>query len=87
MVKFVVSVGNNAVFNNYIGPCLKQLNAPTCIVQNNDSVVESIFQKYNKGIDALQRTNGAQIANEDVICFIHEDVKIIDPYFMAKALS
>jgi GT2 family glycosyltransferase len=84
MIKFIVPVHNQAVFNNYTAVSIKQYNLPTCVIQDNLKIHQTIFQKYNKGIKALQSNENAKINYDDIIVFMHEDVKILDPCLVEK---
>jgi len=44
---------------------------------------ETIFQKYNAGIEALLQT-APGLADDDVCIFMHSDVGIVDPFFRQK---
>jgi hypothetical protein len=80
MVKFIIERKNEAHYNQYIQTSLKKLNmVQTCDVypENNDTLVAS----WNKGIQAFI---DSKISDDDIVCFVHEDVTIADPNFIQK---
>jgi len=83
MVKFVVARHDEANYNNYVGFSLNKLRNVPCVDVHNDpnQKTNGICQKYNKGIEAYI---GAKMDDQDIICFVHEDVKILDPNFSQK---
>jgi len=83
MIKFVVARYDEANYANYIGFSLQKIGNMPCIDihANADNDSRGLAQKFNSGIDAYI---GAKIDDQDIICFCHEDVKIIDPNFRLK---
>src|SRR5271157_3331377 len=82
MIRVVVAKHSDEIFQKYLMPYLDKLNILAAIVEDSDDIKdESIFSKYNNGINSL--VNNGLSAN-DIVCFIHEDVKILDPDFVEK---
>ena len=79
-LKIVVARNDDSVFNSYLKPSLDILktNEHVKIAEIFNEPNDSIFKKYNRGIDLLD------FSSDDVFCFIHEDVKIHDKYFFEK---
>lgn len=75
MIKYIVSLNDNKVFENYLKPFLT--NREGVVVVDN-SQANTMFKKYNIGLDKLQPTD------DDIVCFIHEDIKILDSNFENK---
>lgn len=79
-LKIVIARNDDASFNSYLKPCLDSYRVHDFVKiaeifnQKNDS----IFKKYNRGIELLE------VEEDDVFCFIHEDVKILDKFFIDK---
>lgn len=86
MVYFVISQNNDEIFKNYLVPGLQQWELKSCIcTDSTPGVIESIFQKYNAGIDKLvNNTESTPLKDEDIVAFCHEDVKLLDPYLIQK---
>jgi hypothetical protein len=86
MVYFVISQNNDEIFKNYLVPGLQQWGIKSCICTDSvPGVIESIFQKYNAGIEKLiNNADNEQLKDEDVVAFCHEDVKLLDPYLIQK---
>jgi hypothetical protein len=81
----VVAQHNPDIFNDYLMPGLQKWEIDTAISMDADSnKTESIFAKYNDGIKKLLEKTDNPIKEDDIICFVHEDVKIIDPFFIPK---
>lgn len=80
MIKYVIAKNDDKIFENYI---LKHL----CSVENENYLIvtnemgNSIFEKYNYGIKYFKSVG---LKNEDVICFVHEDIRVHDLYFEKK---
>jgi hypothetical protein len=86
MLYFIVSQNNDEIFKNYLIPGLQQWEIKSCIcTDSTPGVIESIFQKYNAGIDKLvNNTECDPLKDDDVVAFCHEDVKLLDPNFVQK---
>lgn len=77
-VNFIVALNNLEIYSKYLAPSIIEV-----IRSNKNPKVEikfylieegnSIFEKYNKGIEL------SDVKDEDICIFIHEDVKIINP--------
>lgn len=77
-INFIVALNNQEVFNKYLSKSIIEI-----IKLNINPEIEikyyliedgnSIFEKYNKGIEL------SNITEEDFCVFIHEDVKLINP--------
>lgn len=86
MVYFIISQNNDEIFREYLIPGLHHWGVKSCIcTDSTPGIKESIFQKYNAGIEKLiTNTEDERLKDEDVVAFCHEDVKLIDPYLMQK---
>lgn len=86
MIYFVIAQNNDEIFKNYLVPGLQQWELKSCICTDEvPGVIESIFQKYNAGIDKLVgNAEYEPLKNEDIVAFCHEDVKLLDPNFVHK---
>lgn len=76
MIYYIVALNNEDVFNEYLSSHLKDKEERTLLIKDNDN----IFKKYNSGINTIQK----EINDEDIIVFIHEDVKVLDENFEEK---
>src|SRR6187401_2446066 len=81
MIRFVVAINEdgNDKFEEYLKPSLKILDQTKFtlhLVYNKDA--SGIFSKYNLIV------SGLNIEDEDVVVFIHSDVRILDPLFIEK---
>ena len=77
MIYTIVANNNNEILNSYLLSSLKSVNTELYLIKGK----ENIYEKYNIGIDKIK----SKILNDDdIICFIHEDVKILDQYFEEK---
>ncbi len=81
MIKFIVPRLDDKVYEEYLLPSLKKMQAQVFQVKDEPGKKESIFTKYNAGVEAVLK-NG--LAPEDIIVFVHEDVKLIDVLFQQK---
>jgi hypothetical protein len=81
MIRAVVSKHSDEIFQRYLMPCLEKYKIKAAIVIDDDDKNESIFTKYNNGIDTHIKDG---LTKDDVVAFIHEDVIILDPNFSAK---
>lgn len=84
MIYFVVAQHSNETFKEYLLPGLQKYEIVCCIC--TDTVIgipESIFIKYNAGIEKLI-ADKEPLKDDDVVAFCHEDVRILDPFFMQK---
>ena len=79
-LKIVIARHDDNSFNEYLKPCLQRFkdNDSVKIAEIFNESEDSIFKKYNRGIDLLE------VEDDDVFCFIHEDVRILDKYFLEK---
>ena len=86
MVYFIISQNNDEIFKNYLVPGLQQWEIKSCVCTDSvPGVTESIFQKYNAGIERLiTNVDCDRLKDEDVVAFCHEDVKLLDPYLIQK---
>lgn len=82
MVTFVIAQNKQDIFESYLMPGLQRWNAQcTLVTDSMKGVVESIFVKYNAGIEKLKEVG---LDDDMIVGFIHEDVKILDPAFIDK---
>lgn len=82
MIKFIVAKHDDKIFNSYIFPSMKKINSQ--LIQLTDDPgkpQDSIFIKYNIGIQGLTNVGYKE---DDILVFVHEDVKILDQYFAEK---
>ena len=80
MLKFVIIRKEESKYLQFAEPSLKRLKqAQTCDIYPTDD--KGIAHYYNKGLQAYLNQ---QITDEDIICFMHQDVSILDPYFTEK---
>lgn len=77
MIYFIVAKHNEDVLNNYLIPSVQKIQSELYLIEGSDN----IYQKYNTGIQWLK---DKELKNNDIVCFIHEDVKILDPEFQRK---
>lgn len=74
-IHYIVALNNEGIYNEYIGTYFKANNIEPILVTND--MGDSMFKKYNVGLDLIKDN----IKKEDVVCFVHEDIKILDKYF------
>jgi hypothetical protein len=81
MIKMIVARHDETIFQQYLKTSLMRLTIQVCEI-HNDTIKENntMTKKYNKGVDAIK----PELKDEDIVCFCHEDVKILDPQFMPK---
>ena len=77
MVYYVVAFNDDKIFKSYIKNYLP--SDRSVIVKNEDA--DSMFGKYNYGLNVLKN----KLKDDDVVCFVHEDIKILDENFESKA--
>jgi hypothetical protein len=83
MYKQIVARHNEAIFNSYLKPSIESFGLMSCDVHDGSSG-ESLCKKYNAGINAFREKKEVGIKDEDIIGFIHEDVRILDGDFLKK---
>ncbi len=77
MIKLVVARGPNDKFEDYLEPSLKNFPDIDWVqVENGEN--DSIFKKYNRGVNHLKPEDN------DIVVFCHADVKILDSNFCKK---
>lgn len=78
MIHYIVAHHDATVFGEWVEPSLMKFKetATLTVIKNQEN--DSIFKKYNRGLDLIG------IMENDIYCFIHEDVKILDDYFQEK---
>lgn len=76
-IKFVVARYENDSFNGFLSESISKYDH--VFVWNDEG--NSIFQKYNIGVNKLIEKG---LANDDIVCFCHADVKILDKDFEEK---
>lgn len=76
-IKFVVARYENDNFEGFLSETISKYEH--VFVWNDEAT--SIFQKYNVGVDKLIK-NG--LDGDDIVCFCHSDVKILDEHFEEK---
>jgi hypothetical protein len=77
MIHYIVARNDDEIFKNWLLPSLNQFKNSSLIEIFNEEN-DSIFKKYNRGLDRIS------IKEDDIVCFIHEDIKILDGYFEQK---
>ena len=80
MIRYVIAKSNDKLFQDYIQTHIKNVDPKLVSVVTNE-MGSTISKKYNYGID-YHLMNG--LTDNDVICFVHEDVKIHDKLFNEK---
>ncbi len=75
-VRYVVATHDKTIYDKYISIHLKNKDP---ILVDDSPKLNGMCQKYNKGIKLL-----GEIESNDIIVFVHEDVKIIDDNFERK---
>lgn len=84
-VYMVVAQHNPEVFEQYVMPGLQKWELETAVsMDSNPNKSDSIFFKYNDGVKTLLGKTNSPVSENDIIGFCHEDVKIIDPFFIPK---
>lgn len=81
MIRFIIAKHNQKVLDDYILSSIKELELDCTyhLIDGN----ENIFQKYNEGINRIKIIYN-EIKDDDLICFVHEDVLILDKNFKEK---
>lgn len=83
MIRFIVAKHSDKVYDQYIGASLAKLD-PTVVasydVCDKPGEHSNIFEKYNMGIDVVRK----ELSATDIVVFVHEDVRIEDPFFVQK---
>ncbi len=78
-VYYVVAKHDQKIFDSYIKPYIKSNNS---VVVEDSPILDSMTKKYNKGREKLLN----RLKHDDIVVFVHEDVRIIDPLFECKLL-
>jgi hypothetical protein len=85
VIYYIVALKDDKRFHNYLFEYLHEMNAVCYFVSDPDKdKPESIFVKYNAGI---RQCINEGLKPDDVVAFIHEDVKLLDPAFLNKVSS
>jgi hypothetical protein len=77
MIHFVVARYDNDSFDGFLS---NHINDFSNAQMFNEDENDSIFRKYNRGVDSLRD----KISDDDVVCFCHADVRILDQHFEEK---
>lgn len=78
MINYIVASHDSQIFDTWLKPSLDKFKTSSlALIPNEEN--DSIFKKYNRGLDLVG------VREEDIYCFIHEDIKILDEYFEQKA--
>lgn len=83
MIKFVVARHNeddSDIIKNYLNKSIDRTKDHIMEIWHGNS----IFEKYNKGIDAWLDDIESPLQDDDIICFMHEDIRIFDTDFHTK---
>ncbi len=79
MIHLIIAKHNDEIFKEYIESSLEKFKGrPELIHVIEDEGHTSIFSKYNRGIEM------ANPEDDDILVFVHEDVKILDKNFFEK---
>jgi hypothetical protein len=78
-IKFVVARYENDSYEGFLSETLKNYDHE--FVWNDEA--SSIFEKYNIGVSRLVKKG---LQSNDIVCFCHADVKILDKDFEEKVL-
>jgi hypothetical protein len=82
MIYGVVAKNDTDVLQSYLMPGLDQHGIKCCIASDDfEGQHQSIFIKYNQSIEALIKDG---LKQDDVVIFVHEDVKLLDPNLVPK---
>lgn len=83
MIKVIIARHDEALYNNYVGPTIRRQQCAICDVYDRPELGKpTIADKYNYGITTFVQKG--QLNPQDVVVFVHEDVRIIDPQFAHK---
>lgn len=85
-IKAIIAVNDDKIYQDYIGTSIKKYGIIAACITNSRTDDNSIFKKYNAGIDSFinQTDERIKLKDDDIMCFIHEDVVILDPNFREK---
>jgi len=79
MIKVIVARNDDKVFERYLKPSLEKFGSKIELFGiPNSEQMNSMFKKYNEGIKI------SNPADDDIVVFVHEDVKILDEHFCEK---
>jgi hypothetical protein len=78
MIKYVVSINDKDIFENNISKYITKENS---MIIENSIDLDSMAKKYNNAISDIE-LNGLE--DQDIIVFVHEDVKLLDESFEEK---
>lgn len=82
MIHFIVARHDDKIFESYLKPSLDKIKGKYNTVQITDPInkegIFSIFSKYNQGINVFSPED------DDILVFVHEDVKILDENLIPK---
>ena len=81
MLKFIIARHNEKDYNKYIKLSLEKMNTTSYDIFDSPKENLSLTKKYNLGIEKAIKDN---LDENDIIVFVHEDVKIIDDHFTEK---
>ena len=73
--------GDEETFKKYIGSSLENFENQTYDIYDVEDKVETIFHKYNL---AIQKMVDEKLDDEDIVIFVHNDVRIVDELFQIK---
>jgi len=79
MIVFITAIAgqDDSKYLKYLKPSLPS-NCVSFVVGGEGSIA----QKYNEGIRKYKEISNR--SDKDIVCFVHEDVKILDNYFDSK---
>jgi hypothetical protein len=79
MIVYVVPTKDRTIFNKHLGPSLEKSKGNKNVVLVDGE--SGICEKYNQVLEKIQ----SQISDNDVICFLHDDIELLDEQTSAKA--
>jgi len=81
-IKVIIPRHDEAVYNSYAGPSIRKQPVLICDIQDKPGIEFRMADKYNYGVQALIAQH--QLNEKDIVVFMHEDVKVLDPLFTHK---
>jgi hypothetical protein len=72
---------DESVYKKWLKPCIP---AKKTILVKDAPGLDSMSKKYNEGVDRLKRKLKQKLKKDDIVVFVHEDIKIDDNTFEPK---
>lgn len=79
MIVFVVPIKDRTIYDKYLGPSLEKSRGNKNLVLVDGEA--GICYKYNSVLEKIKD----KLKDEDVVCFLHDDIELIDEQTAAKA--